>query len=124
MTSVTKNWAFGLIFLTTLMTTLAQFFLKTAVHDRPILLIPLAAGVALYGVGSALMILSFKGGQVSLLYPITATSYIWVALISQFWFGEDVHALRWVGIAIIIAGITLIGLANKQHKGAEHAPVA
>lgn len=122
MTSVTKRWAFGLILLTTLMTTLAQFFLKTGVHDA-ILPVPLAIGIALYALGSVLMIVSFKGGQVSLLYPITATSYVWVALISQFWFGEDVHLVRWIGIAVIITGILLIGLANKQHEGVEHAPV-
>lgn len=123
MTSVTKVWAFGLILLTTVLTTLAQFFLKTALHDN-VLPFPLLAGIVLYAVGSGIMILSFKGGQVSLLYPITASSYIWVALISQFWFNEDVHLMRWLGILVIITGIILIGLANKKHAGTEHAPVA
>ncbi|HSU72845.1 MAG TPA: EamA family transporter [Candidatus Binatia bacterium] len=110
---VTKTWALLLIFLTTLLTTLAQFFLKTALQGT-VAPVPLVTGLILYGLGALLMILAFKGGDVSLLYPIIATSYIWVALISQFWFHETVSALRWIGIAFILLGVVLLGLSGKN----------
>ena len=117
MTSVTKVWAFALVILTTLLTTTAQFFLKTSVGMLPRLTIPLLAGVALYALGSVVMILAFKGGEVSVLYPVIATSYIWVALVARFLLHEEVHLLRWIGIVVIVAGISVIGLASKNSAG-------
>ncbi len=122
MTSVTKTWAFGLVMLTTLLATTAQFFLKTGVGQLPAAFsltaiftnVPLLLGVFLYALGSFIMILAFKGGEVSGLYPVISTSYVWVALIAYFLLGEQVHALRWTGIVIIITGILMIGYAGRQ----------
>ena len=115
MTSVTKAWAFGLVVLTTLFTTFAQFFTKIGVGLLPALNWPIVVGIGLYAIGSAVMILAFKGGEVSVLYPVLATSYIWVALLAYFWFGEAVHILRWAGILVIIIGITVVGAAHRGH---------
>lgn len=120
MTSVTKIWAFALVILTTLLTTTAQFFLKTSVGLLPKLTISLLAGVALYAFGSVVMILAFKGGEVSVLYPLIATSYIWVALVARFLLHEEVHVLRWIGIVVIVAGISIIGVASKSGAGIAH----
>lgn len=122
MTSVTKGWAIGLVLLTTFLTSAAQFFLKTAVASFPVIFtnVPLLIGVFLYAIGSAILILAFKGGEVSVLYPIVATSYLWVALISYFFLAEQVHFLRWTGIGVIIIGISLIGFGSRNHSGIEH----
>lgn len=114
MTSVTKTWAFGLIVLTTLFTTLAQFFLKSSSDVDALISPPLFLGLFFYAVASCFMILAFKGGEVSALYPVLATSYIWVAIVSYTWFGETIHAFRWAGIIVIIAGITLVGVAGRS----------
>ncbi|MBI4150900.1 hypothetical protein HY492_02130 [Candidatus Woesearchaeota archaeon] len=122
MTSVTKTWAFGLVILTTLFATTAQFFLKTGVTQLPASFsllsiftnIPLLLGVLFYALGSGIMILAFKGGEVSGLYPVVSTSFVWVALSAHFLLGEQVHALRWVGIIIIISGILMIGYAGRH----------
>ncbi|MBI4145273.1 EamA family transporter [Candidatus Woesearchaeota archaeon] len=126
MTSVTKAWAFGLVLLTTLLTTTAQFFLKTATARFPDIFTnwPLLIGIAIYAIGSGIMILAFKGGEVSVLYPVIATSYVWVALIAHFYLGESVHLLRWIGIFTIVLGITFVGFGGKRHTGIEHAGVA
>ena len=107
MTSVTRFWAFGLIILTTILTTAAQFLLKSGLQQS-LFNRWLIGGVVLYALGSAIMILAFKGGDVSELYPVFASSYIWVALIAYFVLGESVHWLRWTGIIVVIIGISLI----------------
>lgn len=115
MTSVTKTWAFLLILLTTVLTTTAQYFLKTGlVQGISPTNYSFFIGMALYVVGAALMILAFKGGEVSSLYPVIASSYIWVALVSYFVFHESIHVVRWLGIAIIIAGVITIGLSGQK----------
>jgi undecaprenyl phosphate-alpha-L-ara4N flippase subunit ArnE len=126
MTSVTKTWAFFLVVVTTVLATGAQFFLKSGVAALPAQMtlsavitdIPLLFGVFLYGLGAFIMVLALKGGDVSGLYPVVSTSFVWVALLAHFLLGEAVHWLRWTGIIIIIAGIFVIGYAGRHPEAA------
>ena len=45
----------------------------------------------------------------SLGFPLTSIVYVSVTAASAVLFGEHVGALRWAGVAIIIAGIVLLG---------------
>ena len=60
------------------------------------------------------MILSLRGGEVSVLYPIIATSYIWVSFLSIFFLNESMNNFKWLGVTSIIAGIILIGYGSKE----------
>ena len=117
MTGETKGWAIALVLLITLGTTVAQYFLKTGTALFPLIFtnIPLLLGIVLYAIGSGALILAFKGGDVSVLYPIIATSYLWVGLMSFFFLGEQVQLLRWIGILVVIVGVTLIGFGSRSH---------
>lgn len=116
----TKLWAALLILFTTLLTSSAQIFYKLG--SRTITLDPLSiitnyylmGGLLLYAVGGILMIISFRGGEVSVLYPIIATSYIWVSFMSIYFLGEVMNAYKWIGVLGIIAGIALIGYGSKD----------
>jgi len=116
----TKLWAALLILFTTLLTSSAQIFYKlgsaTLTFDIFGILTNqyLILGLILYAVGGTLMIISFRGGEVSVLYPIIATSYIWVSFLSIFFLGETMNAFRWAGIMAIIAGIISIGYGSKE----------
>jgi len=66
--------------------------------------------------GAVLMITAFKGGEVSVLYPIVATSYIWVSLMSAYFFGDSLTLLRWAGVFVIITGIVFIGVGSKEKE--------
>ena len=70
------------------------------------------AGVALYGISSIIFIWALKYGDLSLLYPFSATTYIWVALFSIKFLKEEMNAWKWLGIAAIIAGVSLIGIGS------------
>ena len=116
----TKLWAALIVLFTTLLTSSAQIFYKLG--SKTITLDPssiitnyyLILGLLLYAVGGTLMILSFRGGEVSVLYPIIATSYIWVSFLSIYFLGEVMNAYKWLGVLGIIAGIALIGYGSKD----------
>lgn len=116
----TKPWAIGLMLLTTLLTSTAQVFYKKGVPALKFDFISLITnynlliGLSLYVVGAVLMIIAFKGGELSVLYPIVATSYIWVGIFSYFIFSESINLLRWIGIFSIFFGVVFIGFGSKD----------
>ena len=65
-------------------------------------------GMILYGLSAILFIIALKHGKLSILYPIIATSYIWVTLIAHYVFKEQINYLNWFGVLIIICGVFII----------------
>ena len=117
----TKLWAALLVLFTTLLTSSAQILWKkgSATLAFDILGIItnnyLIGGILLYAIGGILIIVSFRGGEVSVLYPIIATSYVWVSFLSIRFLGETMNLMKWIGIISIIAGIISIGYGSKDH---------
>ena len=106
----TKTWAIVLMFITTGLTSFAQIFYKKGTVGVSYDFIFIGIGLLLYAIGAVIMIIALKGGEVSVLYPIIATSYIWVSLLSIYFYQEPINFLRWTGIFTIIAGIIFISL--------------
>ena len=116
----TKPYAIFLILLTTLFTSLAQLSHKAGaatlsfnileIITNPYLII----GLTLYGIGAVLMVIALKAGELSILYPIIATSYIWVRIFSVYLFGEIMNLYKWIGVIAIILGVVFIGLGSKK----------
>ena len=110
----------GVVLFCTLLTSTAQLFYKygAAKLSFDILSIitnyELIMGMVLYAVGGILMILSFRGGEVSVLYPIIAMSYIWVSFLSIYFLNESMNLFKWLGVFTIVAGIALIGYGSKK----------
>ena len=116
----TKLWAALLVLFTTLLTSSAQILWKKGSATLTFSILGVLAnnyimgGLLIYIVGGILIIISFRGGEVSVLYPIIATSYIWVSFLSIKFLGEIMNNFKWIGIASIIAGIILIGYGSKD----------
>jgi drug/metabolite transporter (DMT)-like permease len=116
----TKLWAALLVLLTTLLTSSAQILWKIGSENLEFNMAsiltnyPIFGGILLYMIGGVLLILSFRGGEVSVLYPIIATGYIWVSILSVRYLGEEINPFKWVGIIIIISGISLIGFGSRN----------
>ena len=116
----TKLWAVGIILFSTLLTSTAQLFYKFAADKLSFNILSLITnyeliiGMMLYAVGGVLLILSFRGGEVSVLYPLFATSYIWVIFLSIYVVVEIMNPYKWIGITTIVAGIVLIGFGSKK----------
>lgn len=75
-----------------------------------ILTIPkLFAGYCLYAVFAALMVYALRHGELSLLYPIIALTYVWVTILSVLVFHESINPMKGAGIAIIVCGVAVLG---------------
>jgi uncharacterized membrane protein len=46
--------------------------------------------------------------ELSRVVPLYSLSYVLIALIGQFFLGEDVTLQRWVGIVTIVAGVVVL----------------
>ncbi len=75
--------------------------------------IPLIAGYALYGVMTVMIVVAYKDGELSVLYPIISLSYVWVTALSYFVFHDSVNPLRLFGLGLIIGGVAVIGRSAK-----------
>jgi drug/metabolite transporter (DMT)-like permease len=66
------------------------------------------AGLFLYAVGAIAWIAVLRRMDLSYAYPFLALNFVLIALVSQFFLGETVPWIRWVGIGAIVVGILLI----------------
>jgi uncharacterized membrane protein len=63
---------------------------------------------------AVLLILALKDGQLSILYPIISLSYVWVNLLSMYFFHEHMNLFKAIGIALIIGGVGLLGKVSSR----------
>lgn len=69
----------------------------------------LFAGYSLYGISTILLVLALRHGQLSLLYPVFAMTYVWVTILSVAVFHESMNPYKLAGIVTIVAGIAVLG---------------
>ena len=121
----TKNIAIILILFTTLLTSAAQLLYKFGasglnlsfagiVYNKFFIL-----GTLIYFIAGALAFLSFRNGEVTVIYPILATSYVWVAIFSVYLLGEKVNLFKIMGILTIVGGVSLIGFSRNKTEAAQ-----
>ncbi len=113
----TKIWAIMLILFIACSNAFALYFIKRGTEDFSIAMLyswQLYLGLGLMVFNAILMIIAFRGGKLSVLYPLLATTYIWITLISMFLYGEDISPVKWAGIGLIVIGVGLIG--GGEHK--------
>ena len=114
----TQLWAIVLVITATLIGAYGPILLKKASMKKLTSLKDLSknyelfGGIFLYGVGTLLFIPALKGGELSVLYPLVAVSYIWVSLLSVKSLGEKMNKFKWLGIVLIIVGVTFIGIGS------------
>ena len=110
-----SKWAIGGVVFCTLLTSLGQLGWKLGVDSLVLTFVglitnwPLIIGFIFYGIGSILLILCLKHGELSVLYPFLALSYIWVLLLSIFVLNETVSTINWVGVGSLLVGVSFIG---------------
>jgi multidrug transporter EmrE-like cation transporter len=107
----------ALVIVCTLLTSTGQIFLKlssgslvsfVSIFSNYYLWI----GMAFYGLGALLLIIALKHGELSVLYPFIALSFVWVTILSIVLFHEHVSFHNWLGIASILAGVSCIGYGS------------
>lgn len=64
--------------------------------------------ILLYGISTVMFIVALKGGELSVLYPLIATSYVWTTLLAKIVLKEDINIYKWIGVGLIILGVIFI----------------
>jgi len=68
----------------------------------------LIVGGILYFVASLAFIYMLRDTQLSLLYPLTSMSYIFVSIFSVWLLKENMNIYKYLGIASIVIGVVLV----------------
>ena len=70
----------------------------------------LLGGVVCYVAVMVLFVAAFKkGGALTVLYPVYATTFIWVALLALAVYGTPIKAINVAGMGLLVAGMYLMG---------------
>jgi multidrug transporter EmrE-like cation transporter len=75
---------------------------------------PLMAGLSLYGASTILLVLALRHGELSILYPVIALTFVWVAILSAIVIGEAMNPHKVAGIAIIVVGVSVLGMGGRR----------
>lgn len=89
-----------------LLARIAHYFLQPAA----------IGGLAIYGAGTLLWIYAVSQRNISFLYPLTALTYVTVALGGKFFFAEAISSARWFGIAVVVLGVTMLQLSARGEQ--------
>lgn len=65
-------------------------------------------GLALYGIAAFFYVVALRTIPVSIAFPSVALSYVLVALLGNFWFGEPMGIAHIAGILLIVVGVGLL----------------
>ena len=117
----TKAQSMALVFCCTILGAAAQMLMKigTGHLAHPGLAgyltnVPLLAGYCLYGLNTVLLVFALRDGELSILYPIIALTYVWVTILSVFLFHESLNIFKLAGIAVVVGGVAVMGKSAKK----------
>ena len=117
--SSTQPWAIALVIGMTALTAVGQLLFKIGANNLSgnisslLLNWHLILGLSIYALAALFLLVAFRGGELSVLYPLVATSYVWVSLLSMYVLGEAMNGLKWAGIVFIIVGVSSIGRGSR-----------
>ena len=80
-----------------------QFDLKMLLSNHHLII-----GLAVYALSTVIYVYALSKGELSILYPIIATSYVWTLIFSKVFLNETINLTGWTGVFFILLGVTLI----------------
>jgi len=72
----------------------------------------LAIGVALFMGSSFFFVMGIRHGQLSVLYPMVSLGYVWTLVWARLLFKEAFTRQKFVGLALILLGVTFVGMGS------------
>ncbi len=117
----TKLQSVALVFVCTILGAAAQVFMKIGGQQlqhfeiaRVLTDLPLLAGYTLYGINTVLLMFALRDGELSMLYPVIALTYVWVTILSVILFHDLISPLKIAGIVLIMAAVIVLGRAGTR----------
>lgn len=110
--------AMGIVVLCTLLTSTGKVLWKFGAMKWPLFpaIYLVLGGFILHAIAAAVLIYLFKKNEVSILFPVFATNYIWVNIFAFIFFKEQFTTLKWAGVACIIAGAIILSRGAKPAR--------
>ena len=90
---------------------------QTSLVDTAISIVtnlPIISGLVLYGLSTIMLVLALRHGELSMIYPVIALTFVWVTILSAVVIGESMNAYKIAGIAIIVAGVSVLGIGARR----------
>jgi drug/metabolite transporter (DMT)-like permease len=87
---------------------LAAYFWRTVTNPSVV------GGTVLNAVFYLLFVAVLSWSEVTVALPLTALEYVFAVILSVLILKEAVPGLRWAGIALVIGGVILIGLGERE----------
>ena len=106
-------WALALIGISSVVAALASVLIKSGSKKIKgiysfIKNTKLILGFFIYVFALLLYLPAVKVTNLSIAYPISALTYIWVSFLSMYFFKEKMNLRKWVSVFLIILGVVLI----------------
>jgi multidrug transporter EmrE-like cation transporter len=116
-----RKRSIALVFSCTILGAAAQILMKKGMaHFTPDVMaivtnVPLICGYVLYGINTLLLVLALREGELSMLYPIIALTYVWVTLLSYSpLLSEPPNLYKNIGITTIVIGVAVLGRGGRK----------
>jgi multidrug transporter EmrE-like cation transporter len=120
-----RQFSILLVFLCTILGAAAQILMKAGSVEHPHsgalgLLIAifqnpkLFTGYACYGISTVVLVIALKYGELSILYPVIALTYVWVTGLSVMIYNESLTAWKVAGLSAVITGVIVLGRGNES----------
>lgn len=101
----------ALITLTLLLTCVGQLLQKSVAtstdHRHRVWWLLIIIGCL--GLGAVFWLLVLQRLPVGIAYPMLSINYVLVMLASRYWFKESVSVRQWLGVVLVILGVSLLG---------------
>lgn len=82
----------------------------------------LLLGVLFETIFFVFLLVLLKRNDVSLIWPLTSLGFVLTALSARFILNEEVSAVRWGGVILIVVGAGLVSWSEKQKQRAPKSP--
>ena len=115
-----------MVFGCTILGAAAQILIKTGLKSLPqqahffelilagLMNWQLMLGLCCYGCSTIFLVLALRYGELSMLYPVIALTYVWVAMLSLFFFQESINIYKACGLILIVGGVCVLGFSQKK----------
>jgi drug/metabolite transporter (DMT)-like permease len=105
-----------LILLSSFLGASAALFVKKGTKNRTLFALCksplLLTGLFIYGTSALIYLFVLRTEQLSVVFPLSATMYIWSTILAVHYLHEKMNLYKWLGITGIILGVVLIGIGS------------
>ena len=109
-----KSFAIMLTVFSTLVNTFGSYYLKKgadkfnfSIRDQ-LTNYHLSFGILFFAVSTVFYLVALSNYNLSVIYPISSLSYVWVTMVSSRYLNEEISKYRCAGLTLIVVGVFLV----------------